>query len=138
MDAITVGHVYLPTDVVVLLDGVVLLVVSVGPEQPKIMDNSLGTLGDVNECLSNNGGCQHRCVNRRGANRTCACYQGYKSNPYDNRRCIDVNECHTGRVCSCGFTGSGNVCGARCTNTVGSFRCSCGNGYSLQRGTVCI
>lgn len=36
MDAITVEHVYPPTDVGVLMDGVVLLVVTVGPEQPAI------------------------------------------------------------------------------------------------------
>ena len=35
---------------------------------------------------------------------------------------IDVNECHT----------SNGGCDQICYNTVGSYTCSCGNGYRLQ------
>ena len=46
----------------------------------------------------------------------------------------DIDECRTGSVCSCAGAGS---CGAKCTNTAGSYHCSCGQGYRLQRNTVC-
>ena len=50
---------------------------------------------------------------------------------------IDVNECLTNRkLCSCADGSYG--CGARCINTHGSFRCSCGEGYRLFRETTCV
>ncbi|KAL9986755.1 hypothetical protein ACROYT_G000945 [Oculina patagonica] len=92
---------------------------------------------DKNDCTPNNGGCMQRCNNRRGASRTCGCYSGYKTDPRDYRRCIDVNECRAGRACSCAGSRYSNVCGARCTNTNGGFYCSCKTGYRLQGRTVC-
>ena len=43
---------------------------------------------DINECSSNKGGCQQICNNRRGASRTCSCYRGYKTSPFDSKKCI--------------------------------------------------
>lgn len=93
---------------------------------------------DINECLSNNGGCQQICINRRGETNLCACKNGFKLNPLDKKKCIDIDECREGRACSCANPGAGNTCGAKCTNNpFGGFHCSCGKGYHLQASTVC-
>lgn len=49
----------------------------------------------------------------------------------------DVNECDVGEMCKCAVSSSVNACGAKCQNTLGSFKCSCGSGYKLRSGTVC-
>ena len=36
----------------------------------------ISTVTDVNECLTNNGGCSHQCVNMAGTHR-CECPSGY-------------------------------------------------------------
>ena len=41
---------------------------------------------DCNECMYNNGECDHRCINIVGGKR-CECHPGYKSNPEDSNRC---------------------------------------------------
>ena len=38
---------------------------------------------DINECLSNNGGCEHLCVNDPG-NFSCSCLEGYELNDMFN------------------------------------------------------
>lgn len=43
---------------------------------------------DIDECGSSNGGCQQICNNRKGQSRTCSCYRGYKTNPYDFKKCV--------------------------------------------------
>ena len=86
-----------------------------------------------NNCLSGevciDGGCRSGCRAENDCatgqvciNSQCKCATGYK---LVGSSCVDVNECDTK---SCHFT-------AVCTNTVGSFRCSCpegtvGDGYS--------
>lgn len=57
---------------------------------------------------------------------TCYCKTGYKLKS-DNRTCYDVNECTIPGYCSQG-----------CTNTIGSFKCICADGYELVNGTKCI
>lgn len=41
---------------------------------------------DVNECLVDNGGCHHDCVNTIGTF-YCRCYPGFQLD-YDNKKCI--------------------------------------------------
>lgn len=41
-----------------------------------MIDISFLSLLDVDECLTNNGGCEHLCYNTFGS-RFCACYDGY-------------------------------------------------------------
>ena len=43
-------------------------------------------LADINECHSNNGNCQHNCVNTNGSYH-CTCNAGYLLHS-DQRRCI--------------------------------------------------
>ncbi|KAI3977351.1 hypothetical protein MKX01_000264 [Papaver californicum] len=52
----------------------------------------------------------------------CICSKGYKGNPYLESGCIDVNECEdkNNNPCSEGI----------CTNTIGSYKCSCPGGKS--------
>jgi hypothetical protein len=112
---------------------------------------------DINECLTNNGGCgsaaAFTCTNNVGGAPTCT----------------DINECLTnnggcnvnatctntsgGRTCACkaGYAGNGTTCNdidectantdncdplATCANTVGSFTCTCPGGM-LGNGVTC-
>ena len=53
---------------------------------------------------------------------SCTCQPGYTGNGLPNgTRCTDINECVEGTGPNCVATGSGGVC----TNSVGSFACSC-------------
>eukprot|EP00043_Microstomoeca_roanoka_P014249 m.140633 g.140633 ORF g.140633 m.140633 type:complete len:1712 (+) comp15967_c0_seq1:231-5366(+) len=72
---------------------------------------------DVNECMSNNGGCSHLCNNVAG-NYNCTCPSGYMLAP-DGKQCQDINEC------------SSSPCSQVCTNTAGSYMCSCQTGFTL-------
>lgn len=74
---------------------------------------------DVDECLTDNGGCHHTCENTKGSY-MCDCNIGYSTGA-DNRSCHDVNEC---------FYLNGG-CHHNCENTNGSFTCSCDDGYAL-------
>ena len=42
---------------------------------------------DINECLTNNGDCQHYCVNTMGSYH-CECMEGYDS---DDNSCKGIN-----------------------------------------------
>ncbi len=93
---------------------------------------------DVNECSTSNGGCDGQCTNTQGSY-TCSCGSGYVlgSNthscygelyqiPKQTYEMIitvypDVNECST----------SNGGCDGQCTNTKGSYTCSCESGYVL-------
>ncbi|XP_026400211.1 wall-associated receptor kinase 5-like [Papaver somniferum] len=63
----------------------------------------------------------------------CICSKGYKGNPYLESGCTDVNECEdkNNNPCSEGI----------CTNTIGSYKCSCPEGKSgdgRKDGPGCI
>ncbi|XP_064613092.1 uncharacterized protein LOC135476878 [Liolophura sinensis] len=118
------------------------------------------TCDDINECNTNNGGCSQTCTNTQGSYK-CSCEAGYglvdgsQCKPicfggapgtcpnggkclspdrcscppgYAGSPCADVNECQTGN----------GGCSQTCSNTVGSFTCSCKPGYQLDAdGRTC-
>uniref|UniRef100_A0A0N5CG51 EGF-like domain-containing protein n=1 Tax=Strongyloides papillosus TaxID=174720 RepID=A0A0N5CG51_STREA len=49
-----------------------------------------GQCYDVNECLQQNGGCSHGCVNTPG-DFYCACPHGMTRDPADPKKCISIN-----------------------------------------------
>jgi len=78
------------------------------------------TCADINECLTNNGGCNAdaTCMNMPGS-RLCECNPGFTG---DGFTCTDIDECQTNN-------GGCNV-NATCTNTQGSRTCTCNMGYT--------
>ncbi len=126
-----------------------------------------GACNDINECLTNNGGCSVNagCTNTSGG-RTCTCNSGFTG---DGVICNDVNECSTnnggcsanatctnsigGRTCACnsGYAGDGVTCNdvnecatnnggcgtGTCTNTPGGRTCACATGY-VDNGSGCV
>ena len=116
--------------------------------------------GAVNECLTNNGGCDQVCTDTTGSF-MCSCNNGFTLNN-DERTCTDINECLLntdncpesstcinnpgGFTCGCnpGFVSGGNCvdinecstgthnCQQTCTTTVGSFTCSCSSGFTIN------
>ncbi|XP_028413507.1 very low-density lipoprotein receptor-like isoform X2 [Dendronephthya gigantea] len=79
-----------------------------------------GKLCDVNECSKNNGGCQHRCEDKKIGYR-CLCKAGYKVGD-DEKTCQKINVCEEFGKCS-------QICeplqGDR-------YKCSCVAGYHLE------
>ncbi|XP_068728477.1 mucin-like protein isoform X2 [Montipora capricornis] len=67
---------------------------------------------DIDECDTNNGGCDHNCVNTPGSS-VCTCNSGYFLN-FDGKSCEDVDECQ-----------SVSDCMQICENTNGSYNCKC-------------
>ncbi|XP_067929104.1 uncharacterized protein [Watersipora subatra] len=66
---------------------------------------------DINECLTNNGGCDYICQNTKGSF-TCGCEPGLRLSA-NSRSCIDENECDRNPCLST----------ERCINTFGSYTC---------------
>ncbi|XP_068046771.1 signal peptide, CUB and EGF-like domain-containing protein 1 isoform X5 [Anomalospiza imberbis] len=78
----------------------------------------------IDECLVNNGGCDHFCRNTVGSFE-CSCQKGYKLLT-DERTCQDIDECSFERTCD-----------HTCINYPGSFECLCHKGYTLYGLTHC-
>ncbi len=87
------------------------------------------TCSDVNECLTNNGGCDVNatCANTIGS-LTCACKSGYSG---DGKTCSPVNSCLT--------SNGGCSANATCASTgPGTNTCACKTGYSTSdNGKTC-
>ena len=94
---------------------------------------------DINECFIDNGGCSYTCTNTPGSY-TCDCSTGYTYDPiemncsgkYDLKWMlfwvnIDTDECAV----------ANGGCEDICTNTNGSFYCSCGTGFQLNNNVFC-
>ncbi|CAB3992609.1 uncharacterized protein LOC113676378 [Paramuricea clavata] len=76
------------------------------------------SFADVNECEDSD--CQQECINYPGGY-NCSCFNGYRTNATDYKRCDDTDECSEKRA----------GCSQICTNTRGGFNCSCNSGYHL-------
>ena len=56
------------------------------------------TIPDIDECLTDNGGCPETCENTDGSYR-CSCWEGYKLDN-DNYTCIGrISYCITTKSC---------------------------------------
>ncbi|XP_051809851.1 signal peptide, CUB and EGF-like domain-containing protein 1 isoform X3 [Acanthochromis polyacanthus] len=88
------------------------------PPSPRTMHT------DIDECLENNGGCDHYCRNTVGSFE-CSCQKGHKLLT-DERTCQDIDECSFERTCD-----------HTCINYPGSFECLCNKGYILYGLTHC-
>nr|GLL40452.1 putative wall-associated receptor kinase-like 16 [Ipomoea trifida] len=53
----------------------------------------------------------------------CACEKGYEGNPYLHPGCLDIDECADDRQNDCSSKN------ATCLNTLGSYNCTCKEGY---------
>ena len=107
-------------------------------------------LGDVDECLPDNGGCQHDCVNTPGSFH-CGCRDGYAFTNGSLTHCEDINECDR-QWCAPGpvvrdcrtvvdpkrsnltnlLPPDGPRCEFFCTNFEGTFQCSCVDGLTVD------
>ena len=85
---------------------------------------------DIDECLEDNGGCQHHCVNTEGSFQ-CQCRDGFKVDLADESQCVDHDEC--------GDLGKGG-CQQLCFNVHGSYHCGCYEGWSVDpiHPTQCV
>ncbi|CAB4002694.1 multiple epidermal growth factor-like domains 6 [Paramuricea clavata] len=74
---------------------------------------------DMDECKTQNGGCEHNCCNTVGGY-YCTCNAGYTLQS-DKKNCLDTNECNN----------SNGGCNHTCLNLPGSFQCRCPSGSTL-------
>lgn len=85
------------------------------------------SIDDVNECLVDNGGCEHLCVNTYTAF-YCECNSGWTLSA-DTTSCVDVNEC----------TDDNGGCSDTCVNSPGSYSCACPPGrITSGNGKTCV
>ncbi|KAI3954446.1 hypothetical protein MKW92_014679 [Papaver armeniacum] len=110
--------------------------VSKGKDVPLVLDWAMGSK-TCNEAQKDafSYACQmnSHCVNSdNNPGYLCTCDEGYDGNPYLSPGCQDVNECDDP---------SGSPCAEICTNTIGSYNCSCpkgSRGDGRKDGTGCI
>ncbi|KAF2979529.1 hypothetical protein EK904_008709 [Melospiza melodia maxima] len=75
---------------------------------------------DIDECRTQNGGCNQLCLNKLGSYR-CSCHSGYALK--DGKICEDIDEC----------IASADICGeAHCKNLISSYECLCDAGYKYD------
>jgi len=98
----------------------------------------LYTYVDINECINvSTNDCTQQCINTPGSYE-CDCYDGYREITPNATQCegmnnqlsiyncnnyigVDINECE-----------EYNDCHQICTNTIGSYYCSCDTGFMLS------
>ena len=91
---------------------------------------------DIDECVKSNGGCQHVCKNGIGSYQ-CLCNGGHVLGA-DGHSCegITISLHKTQIICYCvdfnECSDSNGGCQQNCTNVIGSYYCSCYDGYSLD------
>ncbi|KAI8558462.1 hypothetical protein RHMOL_Rhmol04G0095600 [Rhododendron molle] len=95
---------------------------------PVVLDYAIGNQSCVEAQTSTAYLCQPNasCSNNTdGGSRgyRCSCKDGYKGNPYLSPGCIDIDECKDPNLNDCDRN-------ANCTNTPGSFNCSCNQHFS--------
>nr|XP_047124081.1 fibrillin-2-like isoform X4 [Hydra vulgaris] len=92
-----------------------------------------GLCQDLNECSSTKpcdsvrGICYNQDIFETGKPYSCSCPSGWELAKDGSNSCVDINECST--LC--------NGVNAFCINTVGSYKCSCAFGFSLNTSSQC-
>ena len=83
---------------------------------------------DIDECLVENGGCDHKCDNVVGSFQ-CSCHSGYHPlTEIDPKKCVDIDECdETVQPPKCSDTTK-----TKCVNLPGGFKCDCLPGYEMN------
>ncbi|KAI6653481.1 Multiple epidermal growth factor-like domains protein 6 isoform X1 [Oopsacas minuta] len=96
-----------------------------------ILEGISYTFQFTNSCLTNQtiiNPCESSCGNgtcsQNGLNTVCICNNGFE---LANDNCVDIDEC----------TGNISLCEHNCHNTVGSYSCSCRDGYTIRDGIFC-
>nr|DAD24386.1 TPA_asm: hypothetical protein HUJ06_025850 [Nelumbo nucifera]DAD24418.1 TPA_asm: hypothetical protein HUJ06_025882 [Nelumbo nucifera] len=94
-------------------------VINIGSLTPVVLDWAIRnkTCGEAQRMADYACGKNTYCTNStNGPGYLCHCIKGYHGNPYLPNGCQDVNECEDQR---------NNPCVGICTNTIGSYYCSC-------------